>query len=142
MRILCFDYGERYVGVSICDMTETIASPLCLIEKSGDNVFKPVMAKIKEIVKEYDVKLFVLGLPKNMDNTEGVRCEHTREFKNRLNKYFKSIDVVLVDERLTTNMANRLFTEANLSIKKKNDNVDMVASTIILQTYLDTQKNK
>ncbi len=142
MRTLCFDYGERYIGVAISDELGLIASPLTVIYKNGDNVFKPVMAEIKKIVKENDINLFVLGLPKNMDGTEGIRCEYTHEFKNRLNKYFKSIEVIYVDERFTTNLAMRSLDESGMHYLKKYDNIDKVASSLILQTYLDTINNQ
>ncbi len=143
MRILGIDYGQKYIGLAISDKTCLIASPYRVIEKDSDNVYKPVMAEIKKIIKEEDIGLIVLGLPKNMDNTEGDRCVYTRLFKEKLHKHFKSMEVVLFDERFSTNSANRVMREMNFNVDQKNDNIDMIASSFILQNYLDFyNKNK
>ncbi len=143
MRILGIDYGKKYVGLALSDKTGLIASPYKVIEKASDTVYKPVMSELKQIIKNEDVGLIVLGLPKNLDNTEGERCVYTRLFKEKLNRHFKSIEVVLFDERFSTNSANMVMREMNFDIDKKNDNIDMIASSFILQNYLDFyNKNK
>ncbi len=143
MRILGIDYGEKYIGLALSDKTCLIASPYKVIEKASDTVYKPVMAELKQIIKDEDVGLIVLGLPKNLDNSEGVRCEFTRLFKEKLHRHFKSMEIVLFDERFSTNSANMVMREMNFNINEKNDNIDMIASSFILQNYLDFyNKNK
>ncbi|MFV0440069.1 MAG: Holliday junction resolvase RuvX [Lachnospirales bacterium] len=137
MRILGIDYGERYVGLALSDVTRTMSSPLETIQKPGDYAYKPTLARIKEIVKSENVTLIVLGLPKNMDNTEGKRCEKTRLFKEKLNKYLKKIEVVFVDERFSTNYATSIMRELDYNVKKKEDNIDKISASIILQSFLD-----
>ncbi len=143
MRFLGLDYGEKYVGVSLSDRLNIIASPYKLLEKTSDEAYKPVMKDIKQIIRDEEVTHIVLGLPKNLDNTEGERCVYTRLFMDKLQKHFKSIEVILYDERFTTNQALRVMSDMEFNIKEKNENIDKIASSFILQGYLDLyNKNK
>ena len=82
MRILGLDFGSKTCGVAISDPLEITAQGLEIIRRKDENKLRQTYARIEEIVKEYGVEIIVLGLPKNMNNTEGERCERTKEFKN------------------------------------------------------------
>ncbi|MFV0519043.1 MAG: Holliday junction resolvase RuvX [Lachnospirales bacterium] len=143
MRFLGLDYGEKYVGVSLSDRLNIIASPYSVLVKNGDEAYKPIMKDIKEIIKAEGITHIVLGLPKNLDNTEGKRCVYTRLFLDKLEKYFKKVEVILQDERFTTNQALRVMADMDFNIEEKNNNIDKIASSFILQSYLDFyNKNK
>ena len=140
MRILGLDLGTKTLGVSICDNTETIASFIGTIrftENKPEESFK----ELEELINEYNVKAFVLGLPKNMNNTYGDATKRSPDFKEMLLKRF-SIPVDLQDERLTSVTANKILLEADTSRKKRKKKVDGIAATIILQNYLDIRKGQ
>ncbi len=140
MRILGLDYGEKTVGVAICDETETIARGIEIIRRDKEESIKKSVARIKELIDEYDVKRIVLGYPKNMDGSEGFRCEKTIEFKERLHRNFKKMDIVLQDERYSTVSVTKVFQEAKMKKEEQKEVVDMMAAVLILQNYLDTIK--
>ena len=94
------------------------------------------MARIEELVGEYDVERIVLGYPKNMNNTEGERCERTKEFKELLERR-TGLPVILWDERLTTVAADRSMMEMGIRRENRKDYVDEIAAILILQGYLD-----
>ena len=94
----------------------------------------------EELIVEYDVKEIVLGLPKNMNNTEGVRAEISREFKEKLERR-TALPVHMWDERLTTVMADRFMMEAGIQREDRKDHVDRIAACFILQGYLDYRSN-
>ena len=138
MRYLGLDLGTRTLGISISDTTRTIASTLKTI-RFNENDYDSVFPKLKETIEEYDISKIVLGLPKNMNNTMGERCDTTIDFKNKLESIF-NIEVVLQDERLTTVEATNYMLEADISRKKRKKKIDSLAANIILQTYLDKEK--
>ena len=122
MRILGLDLGTKTLGVSICDNTETIASFIGTIrftENKPEESFK----ELEELINEYNVKAFVLGLPKNMNNTYGDATKRSLDFKEMLLKRF-SIPVDLQDERLTSVTANKILLEADTSRKKRKKKVE------------------
>ena len=138
MRYLGLDLGTKTLGLAISDESLTIASSLTIIrfdENDYDSVYEP----LKSIVDEYNIVKFVLGLPKNMNNSLGFRAQTTIEFKDKLETWF-NLDVVLEDERLTTIEATNYMLEADLSRKKRKKKIDAVAASIILQAYLDKEK--
>lgn len=140
MRYLGLDLGTRTLGLSISDKTGTIASTydtLRFEEKDYDSV----LDKLKEIIKKEEVSKIVLGLPKNMNNSMGFRALETIEFKEKLENYL-NMEVILVDERLTTIQANNYMLDADLSRKKRKEKKDTLAANIILQSYLDRMKRR
>ena len=138
MRILGLDYGDKTIGVSISDPLQVNAFGLEVIFRDNPNSFKKSIRRLREIINEYNVTKIVLGFPKKMDNTLGRRCEITIAFKERLNRNFKNIEVVLYDERLTTVMSIRSLKGA--MPKDKIDKViDKIAAIHILQGYLDRE---
>ncbi len=140
MRIIGLDYGTKTVGVALSDETKLIAQPHVTIERKHANKLRQTYAAIEEIIKEYDVELIVLGNPKNMNNTEGERVEDTLLFKEALERR-TGLQVVLVDERLTTMEANRILEATGVALSARKEHIDKMAAAIILQNYLDMQKN-
>ena len=96
---------------------------------------------IAEWIKEYEVDTIVLGYPKNMNNTEGKRCEKTKIFQKHLEKAFPNITVILWDERMSTMAAERSLLAADMSRKKRKNIIDKMAAVHILQGYLDKKQN-
>ncbi len=140
MRILGLDYGEKTVGVAISDETETIARGVEIIRRDKEESIKKSVARIKELIEEYNVQRIILGYPKNMDGSEGFRCDKTIEFKERLHRNFKKMDIVLQDERYSTVSVTKVFQEAKMKKEEQKEVVDMMAAVLILQNYLDTIK--
>ena len=134
-RFLGLDLGTKTLGVSVSDLTNTIASSLCIIRFDSED-YNSTKEELNKIIDEYKITDIVLGLPKNMNNSIGFRGEATLEYKCLLEEWFK-INVIMQDERLTTVEATNYMLEANLSRKKRKKKIDSLAATIILQTYLD-----
>lgn len=140
MRYLGLDLGTRTCGIAISDLTNTIASPYKVLH-FADSDYDSILPLIKNIVEEEKVGKIILGLPKNMNNTMGDRCDTTIMFKKMLEQYI-SIDIELQDERLSTVAAHNYMLEADLSRKKRKAKVDGLAANIILQTYIDIERGK
>ena len=138
MRYLGLDLGTRSLGLSLSDTTLTIASTLKTI-RYNESDYDFLLEELGVIVKEYNITKFILGYPKNMNNTIGERCETTLEFKALLEDKF-NLPVILQDERLTTVEATNYMLAADISRKKRKKKVDALAANIILQTYLDKER--
>ena len=138
--IMGLDYGERSVGVSVSDPSLLIAIPLETIKRPDEVSIKKTVARLSQIINSYNIITIILGYPKNMDGSEGFRCAKTVEFKERLERSFKLIDVILWDERMTTILADRYLE--TLSRSKRNRVIDQAAACVILQSYLDSLRNK
>ncbi len=136
MRILGLDYGSKTIGVAVCDPFGWTAQGIETIERKEENNLVASIARLGEIIDQYKVEKIVLGLPKNMNNTEGERVEKTKQFQNRLIREF-DLEVILWDERLSTMGASRALTEADMSAKKQKKVIDKMAAVFILQGYLD-----
>lgn len=133
MRYLGLDLGTKTLGVSISDLTCTIASTYKTIRY---NDYEELFIELKKIIEEFNIKKIVLGYPKNMNNTIGPKAILTEEFKLKLEELF-NLEVILQDERLTTVEATNYMLQADVSRKKRKQKIDSLAATIILQTYLD-----
>ncbi len=138
MRYLGFDLGTRTLGISISDLTCTIASTYKTIRFEERN-YDSLLPEIKSIIDEFKISKIILGLPKNMNNSLGERSLETLEFKEKLEKNL-NIEVVMQDERLTTVEATNYMLAADISRKKRKNKIDSLAANIILQTYLDKEK--
>lgn len=136
MRLMGLDVGSRTVGVAVSDPLGWTAQGLEIIRINEDkNDFG--LDRLDELVKEYEVDRFVVGLPKNMNNTLGPRAEKAREYGERINARY-DLPVDYTDERLTTVEASRmLIEEADASRKKQKQVIDKLAAQMILQGYLD-----
>lgn len=141
MRIMGLDFGSKTVGVAISDELLITAQGIEIIRRKEENKLRQTLARIEELIAEYDVQEIVLGLPKNMNNTEGERAELSLEFKDKLERR-TSLPVHMWDERLTTVAADRFMMEAGIRREERKEHVDRIAATFILQGYLDFRKNK
>lgn len=136
MRIMGLDYGAATVGVAISDELLITAQGIETIRRKQENKLRQTYARIEELIVEYSVDRIVVGYPKNMNNTIGVRAELAEEFAANIRRR-TGLEVILWDERLTTVAANRVLDEANLNYKKKALVIDKLAAVLILQGYLD-----
>ncbi len=134
-RILGIDLGNRTVGLAVSDIMGIIANPIGTV-RINDQDLDAALLEVKKVIAEREVSLIVLGFPKNMNGTVGPQGEYCLKFKEMLTKE-TSLEVKMVDERLTTKQADAIMLEADISRKKRKQNVDKLAATIILQTYLD-----
>jgi putative Holliday junction resolvase len=132
-RILSLDFGEKRIGVAVSDALNIIAQSVGTIERKG---IKNDLKKIKDLVREHDAGRLIVGLPLNMNGTEGKSANRAVDFVNELKKEI-DIRVEMVDERLTTAQGERIFLEADLSRKKRKKKIDKIAAQLILQNYLD-----
>ncbi|MBP3487515.1 MAG: Holliday junction resolvase RuvX [Roseburia sp.] len=137
MRVLGLDFGSKTVGVAVSDELMMTAQGLEIIRRQSPNKLRQSLARIEQIIEEYHVERIVLGYPKNMNNTEGERCEKTKEFKEMLERR-TGLTVVLWDERLTTVAADRLMMETGVRRENRKQYVDEIAAVFILQGYLDS----
>ena len=141
MRIMGLDFGSKTVGVAISDELLLTAQGIEIIRRKEENKLRQTLARIEELIVEYGVEEIVLGLPKNMNNSEGIRVELTNDFKEKLERR-TGLMVHTWDERLTTVAADKAMIEAGIRREKRKDYVDMIAATFILQGYLDYRKNR
>ncbi len=129
------DLGEKTIGVAVSDVTRLIASPLLLIQR------KKFSDEAAELFREYDYRLgsgLIIGLPRNMDGSEGARCQSNRAFARNLQRLRPELPIAFWDERLSTVAVNRmLIEEADLSRAKRAEVVDRAAAAYILQGALD-----
>lgn len=138
MRIMGLDFGSKTVGVAVSDALLITAQGVEIVRRKSPGKLRQTLARIQELVEEYQVDKIVLGFPKNMNNTEGERCEKTLEFKEMLEKRC-GLEVVLWDERLTTVAADRAMMEGGIRREERKQYVDKLAAVFILQGYLDSQ---
>ena len=137
MVIISVDLGKARTGLAICDKSELLASPLGMIE---DRNLDRVAEKIAEYVKERKAEMLVIGLPKNMDGSEGESAQNARAFATQLEELC-GIPTVMQDERGTTITAHNFLNTTDTRGKKRKKVVDTVAATIILEDYLNFRKN-
>ena len=124
MRIMGLDYGSKTVGVAVCDPLGITAQAVETITRKDENKLRQTLARIEALAKEYGVEKFVLGYPKNMNNTVGDRAQKSEELKAAL-------------ERLTTVAAERVLMESGVRREHRKESVDQIAAAMILQGYLD-----
>ena len=141
MRILGLDFGTKTVGVAVSDPLLITAQGVEIVRRKAPNKLRQTLARIEEIIQEYEVEKIVLGFPKNMNNTEGERCEKTKEFKEMLEKR-TGLEVILWDERLTTVAADNSMMEMGIRREHRKEYVDEIAAIFILQGYLDYLANQ
>ncbi len=135
MRYLAIDYGTKRTGLAICDAGETLASPLAVIESN-----RKLLTKIAEIVEAENVEAIVLGLPLNMDGTEGPQTKLVLKFADQLQAHL-SIPVYLHDERLSSFAAEEKLAPADLTRGKQKKRLDAVAAAEILEAFLEHKRS-
>lgn len=138
MRVLGLDVGDVRIGIAVSDPTALVASAYKTLVRTSK--WKDV-EEVRSIIEDLKVDRVVVGLPKNMNNTLGPQGKKVQKFVNAL-KHNYPLDLVYIDERLTTVSAERILIEADVSRKNRKKVVDQVAATYILQQYLDMQKNE
>lgn len=137
MKFLAIDLGLSRTGIAISDDLEMMAIPLKTIKQKNKD---KLLNEIAELVKVYDIDKIILGLPVNMDGSEGESAKNARLFSEKLFA-ITGLEVILQDERVTTVLAHSYLNNADVKKKKKKDVVDTVSAVIILQNYLDFKKN-
>lgn len=135
-RVLGLDVGARRIGLAISDPLGITAQGLETLHRKNK---KHDLAYLNRIIREYDVKEIVVGLPLRMSGAEGTQAEKIQSFADDLRKHFK-IPVHLWDERLTSAEANRLLRETELSIEKRGQAVDRMAAILILQNWMESRQ--
>lgn len=138
MVILSVDYGDKRTGIAVCDKLEMLASPVCVITEWNIDT---LANKIVEIAKEKRAEEIVVGMPKNMDGSEGFRADACKNLGKKLSN-LTDVPIEFWDERLTTVSAHKILSDNNIRGKKRKSVVDAVAADIILQDYIDFRKNK
>ena len=141
MRIMGLDFGSKTVGVAVSDPLGITAQGVEIVRRKSPNKLRQTLARIEELIREYEVEELVLGYPKNMNGTEGERCEKTKEFKEMLEKR-TGLPVALWDERLTTVAADRSMMEGGLGRQERKAYVDEIAAIFILQGYMAAKEMK
>ena len=136
-RILGLDYGSARTGVAVSDLLGITAQGVTSIKAASD---KELIEKLKPIIEEYNPKKIVIGMPLNMNSSQGDRVKLTKKFIFKLKREF-GIDVETIDERLTTVASHRTMTELEVKKDKKKQIVDTMSAMLILQMYLDKNKN-
>src|SRR5580765_2506745 len=134
MRILALDHGTKRIGVAISDELKMIAQPLEFIPAEP---FAGFLTRLKEILREKEVELILLGLPRNMDGSYGPAALKVQEFAAALRGAL-TIPIQTWDERLTSVQANRFLIEGGVRREKRKEKVDKTAAAILLQSYLDS----
>ncbi|MBP3448348.1 MAG: Holliday junction resolvase RuvX [Clostridia bacterium] len=132
-RTLAIDYGDRRIGLAVSDLLGITAQPVGYLTVNGD---RDAIRQIGAYLTQYEVKRIVLGLPRNMNGSEGERVEKTKAFQKKLEEEFPHLSFDFFDERLTTVVAQRALIDMN--VRKKEGKKDMLSAAIILQGYMDT----
>jgi putative Holliday junction resolvase len=139
MRILGLDLGSKTLGVAISDSLGIIANPIGTI-RFTDRDLNTALSEVIKVIENEAVSKVVLGLPKHMNGDIGIQAEYCLEFK-RMIEEVTDLEVIMIDERLTSKIAESVMIKADISRKKRKLNVDKLAATIILQSYLDSVKH-
>ncbi len=135
MRILGLDYGAKTVGVAMTDALGMTVQPYKTIQRERESKLRPTLSEIAEIVRQYRIEKIVLGLPLNMDDTEGDRAARTRAFAAKL-AVRVSVPIEFADERLTTMEAEEILDESGVPRSEQKQMIDQVAAQLILEQYL------
>ena len=136
MRVLGIDYGDSRIGIAMSDIMGWTAQGIKTIQNRGK---EKTLAEIKEILDEYNPEKIVIGLPKNMDGSEGFRVEATHEFADAVKTIFTG-EIIFWDERLSTVGAAQILKSTETFGKKRKKILDTVAAALILEGYLGSIK--
>ncbi|MCC8023534.1 MAG: Holliday junction resolvase RuvX [Clostridiales bacterium] len=136
MKLLCVDYGDVRSGIAVSDQSGFLASPVCVIRERDQ---ARLVEQIAQLAREQQSGKLVVGLPVNMDGSEGFRARACREFAAAL-EAASGLETVLADERLTTVSAHRAMLQAEMKRKKRKDMLDAMSAVMILQSYLDRKE--
>lgn len=137
MRALALDIGDKTIGVAVSDLLCLTAQGVETIRRTSN---KDDLKRLGELVAQFEATTFVIGLPKNMDGTEGTRCELVRKFAAKLDATFPHVEKIFWDERLSTVAMTKNLIAADVSRKKRKQVIDKMAAVFILQGWLDSRK--
>jgi putative Holliday junction resolvase len=135
MRVLAIDHGTKRMGIALSDPSGIVASPLEFIPAEP---FAPFLNRLKELIREKEVELILIGMPRNMDGSYGPAAAKVQEFVAVLKENI-AVPIQLWDERLTSAQANRFLLQADVKRKDRKEKVDKAAAAILLQSYLDSR---
>lgn len=141
MRLMGLDFGSKTVGVAVSDPLLLTAQGVEIIRRKDENKLRQTLARIEELIVQYEVTEIVLGYPKNMNDTEGERAKLSLEFKEKLERR-TGLPVHMWDERLTTVEADNIMIEAGIRREDRKTYVDMIAAQLILEGYMEYGKKK
>ncbi|GGJ12001.1 putative pre-16S rRNA nuclease [Alicyclobacillus cellulosilyticus] len=138
MRILAVDYGQARIGLALSDPTGMVAQALAVLPRRSD---AEAAAEVARLAQDHGVERIVVGLPRNMDGSEGETAARCRRFARQLTAA-SGLPVEMYDERLTTAAAERMLVAADVGRRKRRQVLDAVAATLLLQGYLDARRAK
>lgn len=141
MRIMGLDFGSRTCGVALTDELLLTAQPKEIIRRERPSQLRKTLQRIEELIGENNVGMIVLGLPLNMDDSQGERATLTLEFQDKLQRR-TGLPVVMSDERLTTVEADELMDEMGIRGSDRKKYVDMLAAAVILRDYMNSHPEK
>mgnify|MGYP000032459431 FL=1 len=136
MRILGLDFGSKTVGVAVTDPLGYTAQGVEIIRRDSPNKLRKTLARIEQLVEQYNIEKIVLGYPVMLSGTEGERVKKTKEFGTMLERR-TGLEIVFQDERLTTVEAYEIMDEAGIKKQDRYKYVDQIAATIILEDYIN-----
>lgn len=134
-RFIGLDVGKKRIGVAMSDPLGITAQPLKVIVRNGQG---SEWISLKEVMGEYEPSRAIIGLPLHMNGTEGEQAEAARLFAKTFSRKNPDVKIILQDERFTTAASERMLIEAGMSRAARRKKIDVIAATLILQTYLDT----
>lgn len=137
MRILGLDYGDKTVGVAITDELGFTAQPITTVVRERSSKLRKTYQELEKIIERYSVEKIVVGMPYNMDGSEGERTEKTRAFISELSRR-TGLEIIEVDERLTTVEADEVLQDMGVPASERKAYIDKIAAAIILKSYLNT----
>lgn len=138
MRVLGIDYGDSKVGLAITDALGITAQGLETVMYKGND--KMLLRRLDEIMEQYEISIFVVGMPYNMDGTKSFRADATEKFLHKLKCKYNKIKIETVDERLTTIAANKAMNFLDINKRKKKGIEDTIAAVFILESYMNKVK--
>ncbi len=139
MKIMGLDFGSKTCGVAMSDALLMTSQPVEIIRRDRESKIRKTLSRIEELVRENDVRLIVLGLPLNMDDSEGARAQLSRDFGERV-KERTGVKVVMSDERLTTLESYEIMDRMGIAKEDRDAYVDMIAANVILQEFMENHR--
>ncbi len=139
MRLMGLDFGSKTVGVAVSDELEMTATGVEIVRRESPNKLRRTLARIGELIKEYDVNTVILGYPVMLDGSEGERVEKTKEFAQMLERR-TGVQIIFQDERLTTVEAYEIMDQMGIKKDDRYKYVDMLAAKFILEDYLNSRQ--
>lgn len=136
MRVLALDIGEKRIGVAVSDPSGTVAMPLTILDAQRVTADG---ADLRRLIEEYDAEVVLVGLPLSLDGSEGLQAQRVRRVAKRLGSFI-GIPVVFADERLSSTQASRVMGEGGVSSRNQRKELDKIAASIFLQSYLDARR--